>query len=51
MITVGIVLLLIGFLLKISILWSLGLIVLVIGLVLLVLGQIGRPVGNRSHYW
>ncbi|HEY1825554.1 MAG TPA: DUF6131 family protein [Acidimicrobiales bacterium] len=51
MITVGIVLMLIGFLLGIPVLWSLGVIVLVIGLVLWILGSIGHAVGGRRHYY
>ena len=51
MIIFGIVLLIVGFLLKISILWTIGIIVLVIGLVLLALGSMGRAVGGRRHYY
>ena len=51
MIVVGVVLLLIGFIAKIPILWSLGIVVLVIGLVLLILGAMGRAVGGRKHYY
>ncbi|MDE3008571.1 MAG: hypothetical protein KGJ10_06150 [Acidobacteriota bacterium] len=51
MITVGLLLLLIGFLTGIPILWSLGMIVLIVGLVLLVLGSMGRSVGGRRHYF
>lgn len=51
MITVGIVLLLLGLLLGIPILWTLGLIALVVGLVLVLLGSTGRRVGGRAHYW
>ncbi|HEY7931016.1 MAG TPA: DUF6131 family protein [Acidimicrobiales bacterium] len=51
MITVGLLLLLIGFLAGIPILWSLGMIVLIVGLVLLVLGSMGRSVGGRRHYF
>lgn len=51
MIVVGIVLMLIGFILAIPILWTLGIVVLVIGLVLLLLGSIGREVGGRRHYY
>jgi hypothetical protein len=40
-----------GFLLKISILWTLGIIVLVIGLILMLLGTMGRAVGGRRHYY
>ena len=51
MITVGLVLLLIGFLAGIPILWTLGLIVLVIGLILMLLGRSGHQVGGRAHYF
>ncbi len=51
MIIVGLILLLLGFVLSIPILWTLGLIVLVVGLILMVLGSTGRAVGGRSHYW
>ena len=51
MIVLGIVLLLIGFIAHIPVLWSIGVIVLVIGLVLLLLGSLGREVGGRRHYY
>jgi hypothetical protein len=51
MIIIGIILLLLGFLLSIPILWTLGIIVLVIGLILLLLGSLGHMVGPRRHYW
>lgn len=51
MITVGLILLLLGLLLAIPILWTLGVIVLIVGLVLMLLGRTGRGVGGRAHYW
>ncbi|GAA4295054.1 MULTISPECIES: DUF6131 family protein [Mycobacterium] len=51
MIILGIVLLVAGFLLKISILWTIGIILLVIGAILAVLGNVGRPVAGRRHYF
>jgi hypothetical protein len=51
MIILGVILLLLGLLLKISILWTIGIVVLVIGLVLLLAGSMGRSVGGRRHYW
>ena len=51
MIILGIILLIAGFLLKISILWTIGVIVLLIGLVLAVMGAAGRAVGGRRHYY
>jgi Family of unknown function (DUF6131) len=51
MIVLGIILLIAGLLLKISILWTIGIILLVIGVVLAILGSAGRPVGGRRHYF
>ncbi|WP_433680360.1 DUF6131 family protein [Nocardia sp. CA-119907] len=51
MIILGIILLVVGFIFSIPILWTLGIIVLVIGLVLLALGSMGRAVGGRRHYY
>jgi hypothetical protein len=51
MIVLGLVLLVLGFLLNISILWTIGIIVLVIGAVLAILGATGRAVGGRRHYY
>lgn len=51
MIILGIILLIIGFIAKIAILWTIGIIVLVIGLILLVLGMLGHAVGGRKHYF
>lgn len=51
MIVLGIILLIIGFIAKIAILWTIGLVVLVIGIVLFALGAIGREVGGRKHWY
>ena len=51
MIILGIILLIIGFVAKIAILWSIGIAVLVIGLILLRLGMAGHAIGGRRHYW
>jgi hypothetical protein len=51
MIILGIILLIIGFLAKIAIVWTIGIVVLAVGLLLLLLGAIGRGVGGRRHYW
>jgi hypothetical protein len=50
-IVLGIILLLAGFILKISILWTIGIILVVVGLVLTVLGSMGRAVGGRRTYY
>ncbi len=51
MIILGILLLILGFVLKVAILWTIGIIVLIVGLVLLLLGSTGRAVRGRRHYW
>ena len=51
MIILGIVLLIAGFLLKMSILWTLGIVLVVIGAILAILGSAGRAVGGRRHYF
>ena len=51
MIILGVILLVVGFLLKIAILWTIGIVVLVIGLILLLLGLAGHEPGGRRHYW
>jgi hypothetical protein len=50
MIILGVILLILGFVLNISILWTIGIIVLIIGAVLWILGAVGRPVAGR-RYW
>ena len=51
MIILGLILLIIGFVAKIAILWTIGIIVLVVGLILALLGATGRAIGGRRHYW
>jgi hypothetical protein len=51
MLIAGVILLLLGLFLKISILTTIGIIVLVVGAVLMILGSAGHPVGGRRHYW
>ncbi len=51
MIVKGINVLLIGLLAKITIVWTVEIIVLMVGSILLVLGTGGRPVGGRQHYY
>ena len=51
MIVFGIILLLLGLLLGVGVLWTAGVIVVIVGLVLMLLGRSGHQVGRRSHYW
>ncbi|WP_338678064.1 DUF6131 family protein [Streptomyces sp. SCSIO 30461] len=51
MIILGLILLIIGAVTGISILWTIGIILVAIGLVLWVLGAVGHAVGGRRHYY
>ncbi len=51
MVILGLILLIVGFVAKIAILWTIGIIVLVVGLILALLGSVGHAVGGRRHYW
>ncbi len=51
MIILGLILLIIGFVVKIAIVWTIGIVVLAVGLILVLLGAVGRGVGGRRHYW
>jgi Family of unknown function (DUF6131) len=50
MIVLGAILLILGFVLNVQILWTIGIILLVVGAVLWLLGSVGRPVAGR-RYW
>lgn len=51
MIVLGIILLIIGFLASIPIVWTLGIIAIVIGLILAIAGGMGHAVGGRRWYY
>ena len=50
-IILGIILLIIGFVAKVAIIWTIGIIVVVIGAILAILGSVGHAVGGRRHYF
>lgn len=50
MIALGVILLILGYVLGISILYTLGFILLIVGVVLLLLGGLGHPVLGRKHW-
>jgi hypothetical protein len=50
-IILGLILLILGFALGIGILWTIGIILLVVGAVLYLLGATGRAIGGRRHYY
>ncbi len=51
MIGLGVLLLIIGLVTGIGILWTIGLILLVVGAIFAIAGAVGRPLGPRSHYF
>ncbi len=51
MITLGVICLVLGFVLSIPVLWSIGIVLVVVGLIFVLLGSMGRAVGGRRHYY
>jgi hypothetical protein len=51
MIILGLILLILGAVLHVAILWTIGIILIIVGAVLWILGAAGRQVGPRAHYW
>ena len=49
MIILGLILLVLGFIFGINILWTIGIVLIVIGAVLWILGSTGRAVGGRPR--
>jgi Family of unknown function (DUF6131) len=50
-IVLGLILLVLGYFLKIQLLYIVGGILLVVGVVLMILGSTGRAIGGRRHYF
>ncbi|WP_329461563.1 DUF6131 family protein [Streptomyces sp. NBC_01431] len=51
MVVLGVILLIIGYAAGIAILWTIGIILVVLGAILWLLGSLGHAVGGRRHYW
>lgn len=51
MIILGIILLVVGALTNVSIIWTIGIVLVVAGAVLYLLGALDRPVLGRRHYF
>jgi hypothetical protein len=51
MIFLGVICLILGLVLGVGILWTIGLILIAVGIILAVLGSMDRAVGPRRHYW
>jgi hypothetical protein len=50
-IILGLILLVIGFVAGIAILWTIGIVVVIIGVILALLGMTGHAVRGRRHYF
>ncbi|GAA3812254.1 hypothetical protein GCM10022242_13480 [Nocardioides panacisoli] len=50
-IILGVILLVLGAIFNVPILWTLGIIAVIIGAVLWIAGSMGHSVGPRAHYW
>ena len=51
MIILGVILLLIGLFAQIPVLWTIGIVLVVIGVVLFLVGRAGRKVAGRAHWF
>jgi hypothetical protein len=51
MIILGLILLILGAVLNVGILWTIGIILVIVGVILWILGAVGRPVAGRRYYW
>jgi hypothetical protein len=51
MIILGVLLVLIGWFVKLSLLYYIGGVLLIVGVVLLILGAVGHPVAGRRYWW
>jgi hypothetical protein len=51
MIVLGVICLILGLIFGIGILWTIGIILIVVGIILALLGMMDRAVGPRRHYW
>ena len=51
MIILGVILLVIAFFTHMTILWTLGIIALIVGVALMIGGRLGHQVGGRPHWY
>jgi hypothetical protein len=51
MVILGIILMIIGFVAAVPVLWTIGIILVVVGLILSLLGSMGHAVGGRRYYY
>jgi uncharacterized membrane protein HdeD (DUF308 family) len=50
-IVLGVVLLIIGFVTSVNIIWTLGIIAIVVGAILAIVGMGGREIAGRRHWY
>lgn len=51
MIALGVILLIVDFILSIPVLWTIGIVLLVVGAVLAIMGGTGHRVAGRAHWF
>jgi hypothetical protein len=51
LIVLGVICLILGLILDVGILWTIGLILIAVGIILAILGMMDRAIGPRRHYW
>ncbi len=51
MIVLGVIVLILAVIFDVGILWTIGLILVVVGIILAILGLLDRAVGPRRYYW
>jgi hypothetical protein len=51
MVVLGVILLLLGIFLGIPVLYTIGIILLIVGVVFWILGSVGRPIGGRKYWY
>jgi hypothetical protein len=50
-IVLGVICLILGLILGVGVLWTIGIILIAVGIILAVLGMMDRAVGPRRYYW
>ena len=51
MITLGVICLILGLLLAVPVLWTIGVILVIVGIILMLLGMMDRAIGPRRYYY
>jgi hypothetical protein len=51
MIVLGVICLILGLVLGVGILWTIGIILIIVGIILAILGMMDRAVAGRRYWW